>query len=51
MLDIYLKQIDSCFFELGEAFKGLKEENVWKRPAPTLLAVGEIVGHIAFWMQ
>lgn len=49
MLETYTKLLDLCYFELGEAFKGLKDENVWKRPAPGLLSVGEIVGHIAYW--
>jgi hypothetical protein len=49
MLETYLKLINVCYFELGEAFKGLKDENVWKRPAPGLLSVGEISGHIAYW--
>lgn len=49
VLELYLKQLDGCYFELSEAFKGLKDENVWKRPAPGLLSVGEIAGHIAYW--
>jgi hypothetical protein len=27
----------------------LADENVWKRPAPGLLSVGELEGHIAYW--
>ena len=49
MLETFLKLFDVDFFELGEAFKGLKDENVWKRPAPGLLSVGEIAGHISYW--
>lgn len=49
MLDHYLSQLELSYFELGEAFKGLKDENVWKRPAEGLLSVGEIAGHIAYW--
>ncbi len=49
MLDIYLAQLKLCFFELGEAFKELKDENVWKRPAEGLLSVGEIAGHVTYW--
>ena len=49
MLETYLKQYEMAYFELGEAFKGLKDENVWKRPAPGLLSVGELTGHIAYW--
>jgi hypothetical protein len=49
MLDTYLKLLDLDFFELTEAFKGLADENVWRRPAPTLLSVGELAGHISYW--
>lgn len=49
MLDVYLSQLKLSYFELGEAFKGLKDENVWKRPAESLLSIGEIAGHIAYW--
>jgi uncharacterized damage-inducible protein DinB len=49
MLDVYLRQLELAYFELGEAFKGLKDENVWKRPAEGLLSVGEIAGHVAHW--
>ncbi len=49
MLDVYLKLLEQDYFELGEAFKGLADENVWKRPAEGLLSVGELAGHIAYW--
>ena len=49
MFDACLKLLELDYFELGEAFKGLKDENVWKRPAPGLLSVGELAGHIAYW--
>jgi len=49
MLDPYLKALDLCYFEVGEAFKGLAIENVWKRPNPRLLSVGELAGHMAYW--
>jgi hypothetical protein len=49
MLDWHLKSLDLCYFEVTEAFKGLADENVWKRPAPGLLSVGELAGHIAYW--
>src|SRR5947208_9269871 len=49
MLEVYLKLLEQDYFELGEAFRGLADENVWKRPAPGLLSVGELAGHIAFW--
>lgn len=49
MLDTYLSQLDLCYFEITEAFKGLQDEHVWVRPAPALLSVGELAGHIAYW--
>src|SRR5438552_9579747 len=49
MLEAYLRQLELDFFEVGEAFKGLADENVWKRPAEGLLSVGELAGHIAYW--
>lgn len=49
MLEVYLKLVEQGYFELGEAFKGLADENVWKRPVVGLLSVGELAGHIAYW--
>jgi hypothetical protein len=49
MLDSYLKPLDLCYFEVTEAFKGLADEHVWKRPDGRLLSVGELAGHIAYW--
>src|SRR5438552_15950447 len=49
MLEAYLRQLELDFFELTEAFKGLEDENVWKRPAQGLLSVGELAGHMAYW--
>jgi hypothetical protein len=48
MLETYLNLLDLCYFEVTEAFKGLANENVWKRPAPGLLSVGELAGHVAY---
>lgn len=44
-----LAGLELSMFELGEAFKGLKDVNVWKRPAPGLLSIGEQAGHMAYW--
>lgn len=49
MLETYLDLLEMDYFEIGEAFKGLADENVWKRPADGLLSVGEIAGHICYW--
>jgi uncharacterized damage-inducible protein DinB len=49
MLQTYLNLLDLDYFELAEAFKGLKDEHVWKRPAAELLSIGELAGHVAYW--
>ena len=48
MLDTYLSQLELAYFELGVAFEGLADENVWKRPAEGILSIGELAGHIAY---
>src|SRR5687767_5051185 len=50
MLEAYLKVLDEGYFEVTEAFRGLADENVWKRPAEGLLSVGELAGHVAYWL-
>jgi DinB superfamily len=49
MIEAYLGCLDLAYFEVTEAFKGLGDEHVWKRPAEGLLSVGELAGHIAHW--
>ncbi len=49
MLGVYTRLFEQAYFEIGEAFKGLADENVWKRPAEGLLSVGELAGHMAYW--
>ena len=49
MVEACLKLLDLGYYELKIAFEGLADENVWKRPTPGLLSVGELAGHIAFW--
>ncbi len=34
---------------MKEAFGGLTEKHVWKRPAEGLLSIGELAGHVAYW--
>lgn len=46
-LDLLLKALDTAHWEMGEAFKGLPDEDVWRRPHPRLLSVGELAAHIA----
>ncbi len=49
MLETLIGGLELGFFEVTEAFKGLADENVWKRPSIGLLSVGELAGHIAYW--
>ena len=47
--ETYLKILEVGYFEVKEAFTGLADGNVWKRPSAGLLSVGEIAGHVAYW--
>ena len=49
MLDSYLEILEEGYYEIGFAFDGLADHNVWKRPADGLLSIGEIAGHVAYW--
>jgi DinB superfamily len=49
MVEAYLSVLELGYYEVKEAFKGLADEHVWKRPAEGLLSVGELAGHIAHW--
>lgn len=48
-LDLLVKALDSAHWELSEAFKSLPDDDVWTRPHPRLLSVGEVAAHIAYW--
>ena len=48
-MEEYLSVLDMGYFEASCAFEGLKDENVWRRPASGLMSVGEIAGHVAYW--
>ena len=49
MVEAYLKQLELGYYEAKFAFGGLADGHLWKRPAPGLLSVGELAGHIAIW--
>ena len=49
MFEACLKLLESGYYEVKFAFEGLADEHVWQRPAPGLLSVGELAGHIAYW--
>jgi hypothetical protein len=36
-------------WELGEVLEGLPDADLWRRPHPKLLSIGEMMGHIAYW--
>lgn len=39
---------DEAHWEFTLAFEGLTDEDLWKRPHPSLLSVGELAGHVAY---
>ncbi len=49
MIEDYWTALELGYYEVTFAFEGLADVNVWKRPAPGLLSVGELAGHIAYW--
>ena len=40
---------DEAHREFDIALGGLSDEDLWKRPHPRLLSVGELAGHVAYW--
>lgn len=40
---------DEGHFEFSLAFENLSDEDLWKRPHPKLLSVGENAAHVAYW--
>lgn len=47
-MEVLVKSIDCAIWELGEAFSGLQDEDLWKRPSPEVLSVGELAAHCAY---
>lgn len=47
--EAWVKAWDVAQWELGEAFDGLPDEAVWVRAHPSLLSIGELAGHMAYW--
>lgn len=47
-LEFLIKNLDCAIWELSEAFRDFPEEDLWKRPSPELLSVGELAVHIAY---
>lgn len=40
--------IDHAIWEMSEAFDGLQDGDVWVRPHPRLLSIGELAAHVAY---
>jgi uncharacterized damage-inducible protein DinB len=48
-LDPLVEAWDEAYREFAIALEGLPDEDLWQRPHPRLLSVGELAGHIAYW--
>lgn len=48
-MQLLLDAWDTGYFELGEAFEGLEDADVWRRAHPRLLSIGENCAHMAYW--
>jgi uncharacterized damage-inducible protein DinB len=44
-----IKAWETAHWELGEAFKGMPDEDLWTRPHPSLWSVGELGCHLGLW--
>ncbi|HZH99403.1 MAG TPA: DinB family protein [Fimbriimonadaceae bacterium] len=40
---------DEAHREFAIALNGVPDEDLWKRPHPRLLSIGELAGHVAYW--
>lgn len=47
-MEYLVRALDTAIWELGEAFEGLPNDDVWVRAHPRLLSVGELAAHIAY---
>ena len=48
-LDTLVKAWSDAHWEYSLALEGLPDEDLWKRPHPGLLSIGEITGHVVYW--
>lgn len=48
-LELLISVLDEGHRELVIALGGLADQDVWTRPNPNLLSIGELVGHVAYW--
>lgn len=45
------RALDNAIWELGEAFTDMPDADLWTRPHPKLLSVGELGGHLAYGLN
>jgi len=43
------KSLDGAMWELAEALGDMPDEELWRRAAPSLLSIGELLSHLCFW--
>lgn len=48
-LDTLIEAWDEAHREFAIALDNFPEDDLWKRPHPKLLSVGEVAGHVAYW--
>lgn len=48
-VEVLVKVLDLGVWEMGEAFSGLGDGDVWRRADGRLLSVGELAAHVAYW--
>jgi hypothetical protein len=46
-IDSLIDALDEAQWEFTLVFEGLSDEDLWRRPHPKLLSVGELAGHVA----
>lgn len=46
-VDVLIDALDEAQWEFTLVFEGLADEDLWRRPHPKLLSVGELAGHVA----
>lgn len=43
-----LRPLDDAIWEMSEAFDGMPDADLWVRPHPRLLSVGELAAHVGY---
>jgi len=47
--EVLVDSWDEAHREFAIALNGMPDDELWKRPHPRLLSVGEIAAHVAYW--